>query len=471
MSSGTQAYTAAMNSDPEPPLDTQAGHGDAVQGALPPVVRPGASRASVYPTNQPSAGRAATRPTPRPVPASGLRHTFSSLSNRDFRYLWLGLLFVMSGVQMQMIARGFLVWELTHSALMVGLVGAGGGLPMLALGLFGGAAADRVERKYLIQMGQGTSMAIALFIAVSITTETVTWGHLLAGALLQGAAWAFLMPARQAIIPQLVGREQLSNAMALNGAGMSATILLAPAVGGLLYVVIGPQGVYFVVAAAGLTALTLTSFIPRQGRSTRGASGPVLGEIRAGLSYIRKSSLVMALLVIGLVTVLLAMPFKFLLPVYVGEVYQGDSLAFGILLSMMGAGTLVGSLVIASLGRRRRGLLLIMSGCVSGIALLLVALVPYFLAAAGIMLILGLGDAGRRVLNQTLIMEQVEDKYQGRVMSVYMMNFGLMPLGILPVGLAMEMVGGRFTVGILGAALLAVFTLVLFTQKRIRDLQ
>jgi MFS family permease len=378
---------------------------------------------------------------------------------------------MMSGMQMQMIARGFLVYQLTGSAKIVGLVSAAGALPLLGLALFGGAIADRMDRKRIIQIGQGVSTALALFVAVSITTETLTWYHLLGTSLLQGVMWSFLTPARQAIIPELVGRRMLSNAMALNGAGFSITILVAPTVGGLLYALIGPEGVYYIIAALGLTAVTLTNPISSTSRRGRDTRSPILDDIKAGLSYIWGNHLVLVLLLVGVVTVLLAMPFKFLLPAFVADVYHREAEAFGLLISMLGLGSLAGSLAFASLGRWRRGLMLIAGGMASGIALLLVAAVPLYYPAIGIMVLLGLGDAGRRVLILVLIMEQVEDRYQGRVMSVYAMTFGLMPLGILPAGLAMDAWGGRTAALILGAAMLTTTTLVLVTQKRLRDLQ
>ena len=407
----------------------------------------------------------------RSPPTSGWRYTFSSLENRDFRHLWFGLLCMMGGMQMQTIAQGFLVWEETRSAGLVGLVSAAGAMPILGLALFGGAVADRLERKRLIQVGQVVATAIALFVGLSITTGTLTWYHLLGAALLQGVMWSFMAPARQALIPQLVGRHMISNAMALAGAGFSATIVVAPALGGLLYAVLGPQGVYYVVAGLGLMAVLFTNSLPRIALPERSAGSSMLGDIGAGLTYIRHSSLLMALLLVGVATVLLAVPFRLLLPVFVGEVYHRESEAFGLLISMMGLGSLLGALLFASIGRWRRGLLLIGASFVSGVALLLLAAIPHYYPAIGIMVILGFGDAGRRVVNQALVMEQVEDQYQGRVMSVMTMSFGIIPLGVIPVGLAMEVLEGQTVAAILGGAVLATATVVLLTQKGLRELQ
>ncbi len=377
----------------------------------------------------------------------------------------------MGAMQMQMIARGYLTYDLTGSPALLGLVSAGFALPMLLLSLFGGAFADRLERKRIIQWGQAGAALIALFVAISITTGTVTWYHLLAASMLQGAVFSFLMPARQAIIPQLVGQGQLTNAMALNAMGMSATTLLAPAVAGALYVAIEPDGVYYAVTAMCVGSVLLTGLLPAlTGGAGAGRAG-VLGDIRAGLSYIRRSRLVLALLIIGLTSTVLAMPFRFLLPIFVVDIYELGPEAMGLMVSLMGLGSLGGSLFIAALGNWQRGRLLIFSAFISGFALLLVALLPFYLVALGLMVALGLGDAGRRTLNQSLIMEVSEDQYRGRVMSVFMTNFALIPLGVLPAGLAAEFLGGQLTVGLLAGLLIATTALILATQRELRDLR
>ena len=284
----------------------------------------------------------------------GWRQTFSSLSNREFRILWFGMLFLMGAMQMQMIARGYLTYELTGSPALLGVVSAGFALPMLLLSLFGGAFADRLERKRIIQLGQVGAALIALFVGVSVSTDTVTWYHLLAASMLQGAVFSFLMPARQAIIPQLVGQERLGNAMALNAMGMSATTLVAPAVAGVLYgdiygyVPIGPDGVYYIITAMCVMATLLTGRLPKLTGGGTGRSG-VLSDIRAGLSYIRRSPLVMALLVIGLTSTVLAMPFRFLMPIFIVDIYGLGPESMGLMVSIMGLGSLGGSLFIAAL--------------------------------------------------------------------------------------------------------------------------
>ncbi|MDP6454599.1 MAG: MFS transporter [SAR202 cluster bacterium] len=399
------------------------------------------------------------------------RETFSSLKEREFMFLWLGMLALMGGMQMQMLARGYLVYDLTGSASLLGVVNAGSSLPMLVLALFGGAIADRMERKRLIQIGQGVAGALSLGVAFAIYTGHIEWWYLMISGLIQGTAWAFMMPARQAIIPQLVGADKLTNAMALNAAGMSVMTLLAPALAGGLYAWAGPDKVYFIIGSLGIIAMIVTSFIRAPAGPQRTRKPAMLRDIGEGLQYIRKNNLVMVLLFIGLATSLLAMPFRFLMPVFVVDVYHLDSKAMGLLIAVMGGGSLVGSLVIAALGNWRRGMLLILGSFASGIALLLLVLFPFYYAAAAIMIILGVGDSTRRTLNQSMMMEVVEDQFRGRVMSVFMMNFGLMPLGVLPTGILADAVGPRFAIGTLAVLLLVITTMVLVTQKQLRSIR
>ena len=402
----------------------------------------------------------------------GWRQTFSSLKNRDYFYLWLGMMAMMGGMQMQMLARGYLVYEITGSASLLGFVSAGMAIPMLFLAPLGGAIADRVERKRLIQGGQFIVALLAVVVGIAIATGRIEWYHLMAASILQGTVWTFMMPARQAIIPQIVGRERIGNAMAINAAGMSAMTLLAPAIAGGLYALVGPDKVYFIIAGLSFLSVALTTLVPKPARSaTPGRRRDMLRDIGDGLVYIRGNSMVMVLLIMGLATTLLASPFRMLLPVFVVDIYNRGPDSMGLLVAIMGGGSLVGSLAIAALGNWRRGMLLLVGTFVSGAALLLIASFPFYYAAAVIMLLVGLGDAGRRTINMGLIMEVVEDQYRGRVMSVFMMNFGLMPLGVLPAGMIADALGGQMAIGLLGILLILVTLVILLTQKRLRSFQ
>jgi len=377
---------------------------------------------------------------------------------------------MMAGVQSQQLVRSYLVYDMTDSAFLLGVVNAASALPMLFLSLFGGALADRLDRKRLIQAGQGAIMVIAVAVAVLVYTGTVQWWHILIASALQGAMFSFVAPARQSIIPELVGKDRLGNAVAMTAAAMSAMTFAAPAMAGVLYAVIGPGHVFMLIGLTMLIAMVLTASIPATAARLK-PKNAMMADIKAGMSYIRRTPIVLVLLGVGLSTVMLIMPFRFLLPVFVVDVYHRESGSLGLLLSILGLGSLAGSIGVAAIGRKNRGLLLIMGGFAAGISMLLIALIPIYYVAAVIMLALGLSDAGHKAINLALVMENSDEQFRGRVVSVWMLNWGLMPLGMLPMSLAIDLLGDRLAIGIIAGIVLAMSVAIMLTQKKLRALQ
>jgi MFS family permease len=396
------------------------------------------------------------------------RNTFISLRVRNYRYLWLGVLSMMAGLQMQLIVRGYLVYHITSSSILLGLVSSGFALPLLTLALFGGAIADRFERRRIIQFAQGLGGLTSLVIAISISTGSITWIHLLVASFVNGVIFAFIVPARTSLIADLVSDDLLSNALALNAAAMSGTTLLAPAIAGNLYVVLGPDGVYYIIAALMLTAVVFTGLINHREQSAKKRHVTLLRDILAGLQYMRGNTMVVVVLALGLATALLAMPIRFLLPIFIVDIYHRGPDALGLLVSAIGIGALLGSLMIAVLGRWRRGILLIFGGCLSALGLLSIAMIPLYYVAAIIMVFLGLADATRRSLNMALLLEVTDDAYRGRVASIYTMNFGLMPLGVLPASVISKYFGPQAAAAFLGIILLIVCVTVALSFRPLR---
>lgn len=420
---------------------------------------------------RPKVAHAATPVPAGPVAPRGYwGRTFESLEDRDFRYLWAGMLAMMGGINISMVARSQLTWDLTGSPLAVGLVGAGFAPPILLLSLFGGVVADRIDRKRIIQVGQVGMAIMSLFVGLSIFSGTITVFHLIAASLIQGTLFAFLMPARQAIIPQIVGKERMVNAVALNSSGMSLMTLAAPGVGGVIYGKLGPDAAYFVISGLAMTAFVLTSFLPTVGKADSKPSAAVLSDMKEGFRYAGRNKTVLLLLLLVLSTTVLAMPFRNLLPVLVDEVFGRGPEAVGLMLSMIGLGALLGSLAFAGMrASHPRGIALIGATVISGASLIGVTLTPTYAVAVVIMLFVGLGDSGRRTLNAALLMEQSDDAHRGRVMGMYMMNFGLMPAGVIPIAAIAEAAGIQIAVGS-AAALLVVIGLSFLFARRIRAL-
>ena len=179
----------------------------------------------------------------------------------------------------------------------------------------------------------------------------------------------------------------------------------------------------------------------------------------------------MVLLIMALATTVLAQPFRFLMPIFVVDVYKLGPESMGLLMSVMGLGALVGSIYIAAHGNKNRGKILLAGSFISGLSLLGVAVIPIYMLAVLFMVPLGLGDASRRTIIMTLIMEKSEERYRGRVMSIFMLNFGLMPLGVLPAGVISDLFGGQVAIGILAVMLIMVTCWVWFYQDGVRNSQ
>ncbi len=337
-----------MPRDPDTGAGTEAAglDGDGAQGPL-------AQTADVA---RGATGEAIAEPRPS---EKTFKRTFSSLSLPSFRNFWLGMLLQQGAMQMQMLARGYFVFELTGSPALLGVVSVAGAGPSLVLGLFGGVLADRMDKKRVVQWGQKASMLLALFIALSITTDTITWQHLVGASVVQGALLPVMMPARQAIVPQLVPREWLMNAVALGSMAMSFTTLAGPAVAGGIIVWLGIDGVYYAVTAMFAGSLIFTGLLPSfppRARDPGEKRPPVLEDLKEGLRYVRGKKVILQLLLMAFATMMLAMPIRMALPIFAKETFSVGAAGLGIMLSFIGVGGLVGALFIASAGNvARRG--------------------------------------------------------------------------------------------------------------------
>ena len=420
------------------------------------------------------------------------QRTFAALTLPAYRIFFSALLMQMTAMNMQMVARSWFMYELTGSAVMLGAVGLGGALPMLSVSLFGGVLADRVRKKSILVAGQFASALVALGIAVSITVGTISWIHLLVAAVFQGLVLALMMPARQALIYELVGANTLMNAIALNAAAMNFIRLTAPAIAGFCIAFWSIEGVYYIMAVLYVIGFIFALRLPRTG-TDRPRERTTIEELTDGLSYIRHNADVLALLVLTLLATILSMPYLFLLPMFTRDIFLVDVSIFGrltswpligslllaleessarqgLLISVSGLGALAGSLVVASMSSRNRGLLFLLSLFLTAVSLVLFSATGSYLLALVFFIIMGLGQAGRLALSNTLLLSNTDDTHQGRVMSVYMMNWGITLVGVFFVGILADRIGVQLAVGG-SAGLLAVITLsYLFLTPRIRRL-
>jgi len=404
--------------------------------------------------------------------SSAFSNTVESLKHPGYRYMWGASMLGMGGFTMQTIARTVFVDDLTGSALITGIVAIGFAPSMLIMSLFGGVAGDRLERRMVIQISQGAAAILALIIAVLIATDSIHWIHLFFASLLQGVTFAFQMPARQAILPKLVGKENITNAVALNSAGMGVMGIVAPGIAGVLYGIAGPESVYFAVAGLSVLAMLFTSRLPKFYPELDGVKKNVFADISEGLKYTWNNRLIFMLLISGLASALLAMPFRMQIPVFTRRLYDIDAAEIGWLMAAMGVGGLIAAVITANLrkGHRRGPVLLIVGIGGSGIGMLLLAVSQNYVIGLAVMIVIGFAGAIRMTLGQSLTIEATDDAFRARVMSLNMMTFGLMPVGALPMGYAIDHIGAQNTLFIVGIALIVATVMLTLGSSTIRRL-
>jgi MFS family permease len=404
--------------------------------------------------------------------------TFESFKNPVFRLYYGALLGQRASANMQMMTRSLLVYHLTDSAAILGLMSLANALPMLFLALFGGVIADRVQKKYVLLVGQLCSAAISLGIALSLTTGYLSaeragsWWILIAASALQGTVMGLMAPSRQAIVPEIVGEKQLMNAIALNNMAMNTLRLIAPAVAGFL---IGDnynfKVVYFAMTGMYVVAVIFIMLMPRTSRITAIRSS-VFAEIWEGLRYVRSRTTILLLLGFILIVIFLSRPYMVLMPIFTEKILMVGPTGYGILLSISGAGAILGALVLASLPNRRRGILLLLGCLVLGSALIGFSFSTSWPLSIILIVVVGLGQAARMTLGNTLVQYYVDDDYRGRVMSIYTMNFGFTSLGTFVAGLMADTaIGVEWTVGGFAMVLVVVTLMVAVFLPRIRNLQ
>ncbi len=407
---------------------------------------------------------------------SGMRRwsqlTFDSVRVRDFRLLWFGMLLSMGGMQMQMFTRGLHAFDLTGSGLLTALVAMGWAPSMLGFSLFGGVLGERLERRSLIQFSQVMNALIPIVTGVLTLTGVVHWTHLLAASVVQGFMFAVQMPARQAVIPKIVGRDRVSNALALNATGMGLMNIAGPAIAGLVYDGMGSGWSYILAAAISMAAVYFTSQLPKMYPDVRtGPRRSAFGSIGDGLSYISKSPLVKILLLQGVAVTLLAMPFRMLIQVFATDVYGAGAVQIGLLGAVAGIGAVIGAIWIAGLrSGQRRGYILLWASVIGAGALLIAGALPWYGVGLLAMALAGLGESGRMSLGQSLIIEQTSDEYRARVTSVMMMTFGLMPFAVIPLGIAYDQVDARWPILFMGGMLLIVSVYFMIAHPKLRRL-
>lgn len=378
-----------------------------------------------------------------------LRQSFSALRHRNFRLFWTGQMVSLIGTWTQVIARSWLVYQLAantgQQGFWLGMVGVASSVPVLVLSLYAGVISDRVSKWRIIVTTQAASMILALILAALTFTGVVQIWHVLAISVLLGVVNAFDAPSRQAFVVEMVGKDDLVNAVALNSTVFNAARVLGPSVAGILLAVVGPavcfliNGLSYIAVLIGLLMMHLPAFQPMP--QTESA----WRKLKEGLGYIRGDAVVLALLVLVGVNSFFGMTYSTLAPIFADNVLHAGESGYGLLMGAAGIGALIGALNLAVQSGRsdvRRGRLILFGGGVFSVALAGFALSGNFLLSLVMLAGVGWSMISLNATTNTVIQTSTPDHLRGRVMSVYALLFlGIAPAGSLLAGFLTDLWG------------------------------
>jgi MFS family permease len=384
--------------------------------------------------------------------------TFDALRFPNYRLWFFGQLTSMFGTWMQTTAEGFLVFQLTHSPAYLGYVGFAAGLPSWLLMLYGGVVADRVPRRTLLVIAQSVMMIPAFTLATLTALHLVQPWHVVALAFCTGIANAFDAPARQAFVLEMVDREALTNAIALNSTMYNSASAVGPAVAGVIYALVGPAWCFFVNGVSFLAVIGALLMMKLQPMARRVRTSSGLDDLKEGLGYVFATPMVRTLIGVVMMVGLFGLGYYTLLPAWAVTILHGDATTNGLLLSARGVGAVLGALLIASLGTFKfKGKLLTIGQFVFPVFLIAFALARWVPLSLALLVGAGWGFMVTLNLSNVLLQTQAPDELRGRVMGVYaMVLFGFFTVSALLAGVGAEWLGEPAVVVLSGVALLVV---------------
>ena len=425
--------------DSELTAPKSASMADAV-AVSPSVPAPGTDAAPV-PPSAPAVGvtevprrrlrRIGRRPRIRPIHIHVRVHTLDSFRYRDYRFFWLSTFLISGGTWVHELVIGWLTYDLTRSPLLTSLALGLVALPYLLVAPVGGMFADRFDRRKLLVAGALYQAALtAGFSALVVSGVAETW-HIFAFVLGVGVSWAIQDPTRVAMLSSVVPRQNLVNAFALTGLAFNVTRLVVPALAGLLIAVIGPgrtlylASALFLAAAAAVMAMELA----RKGQPEAGRER-AYKQFLQGARYVRKEPLVLTLILLGAVPILVVFPFIHgLLPVYAAEVFDVGPAGLGLMVSALGVGATVGTVVLASLGDvAHKGRYALLGLAVVVASVVFFSLSSSFMSPLPVLMVLAGALTMVFTINGVMLQSILPDSLRGRVTSLSVMTWGLMPV-------------------------------------------
>lgn len=399
------------------------------------------------------------------------RRVFKAFQYRDFRLLWFGACTSSIGTWMQIVAQSWLVLSLSGSAFLLGLDNFLAQVPILMFSLIGGVIADRIDRRRVLLASQYTQMACSFILTVLILLGWVKVWHILGLSFVVGFAQAFGGPAYQALVPMLVEKEDLPNAIALNSIQFNLARVIGPMLGGIALTQLGAawcfalNGVSFIAVIISLLLLGV-KFVPESTKES------ILTGVKQGISFIHHQGAMVSLIALAFLMTALAIPLITFLPVFAKDVFHRGPATFTILLSCSGAGSVVGALVVAAMGNiRKKGrtallMLLLLGAGIAGFSVsksLVMSCLLLFLTGAALIAVFS--------MISSLVQLITANEMRGRVMSVYNVAFrGGMPLGSLVTGWLVPMYTAPPVMAVNGLLLVVVSGYFLLMHRRVAAL-
>jgi MFS family permease len=402
-------------------------------------------------TPPPDSDTASTHEDVKKIPRWAV--TLRALRHRNFQLFFSGQLISLIGTWMQSVAQAWLVYRLTGSSLLLGAVGFASQIPVFLVAPFGGMAADRVDRQRLVIATQTASMVLAAIMAWLKLTDRIHVWHIFVLASLLGVVNAFDIPGRQAFLVDMVGKEDLMNAIALNSSMFNGARVIGPAIAGILVVKIG-EGWCFAANALSYVAVIVGLLMMHVRSAPRAGKNSPLEDMIEGFRWVNQTKVIRALLLLlGLIS-LVGMPYTVLMPVFADRILHGGARGLGILMGATGVGALLGALTLASKeGVKGLGRWVAIACASFGISIFLFSFSRHFWLSAVLLLPAGYSMMLEMACSNTLIQTMVPDRLRGRVMALYSMMFmGMAPFGALFGGALADRVGAPVTVAVGGVA-------------------
>ena len=401
-----------------------------------------------------------------------LLQALSALRHRNYRLYWFGQLSSVLAQNMEGVAQGWLVLELTNSPLLLGITGLAFAAPTIALTLLGGVVADRADRRRIMILSQTLSAVTFFLLANLILLEWVVYWHVIVFAILSGCVRAFDRPSRMALLPQMVPKEDIANAVAVGGTIWQLNRLVGPAFAGMLIYLIGIGPTYYFCFAASLSAVVLWLGIRLSTQPTAPSAGGVMQHMAEGLNFIRKNEIYFIFIAIIFFNSAFGMSYLILMPVFARNVLDVGSQGFGFLQSVGGAGALVGVLAVAWFSHSRgKGMQALSGALLFGILLILFAASNSYMLSLALAFMLGVASQFYMTTISTVIQVNLPNELRGRVMGIYGLAWELMPVGGMIAGAIAEFAGAPIAVGFGGFMVAGMALLVAIFYPSVRRLE